>query len=144
MKRRLFPKSGAARLVAVVGVAGIFAAAAYAFTASNTVTAHKSGAGAGAITGYTVASPSDYTYSADGTHVDSVTFNLNAAATDVQAALTATPVHDDWADCGATTGGSNTVTCDFENDAANGAVAVANAVDLNVAAVSSGTVTIAP
>jgi hypothetical protein len=143
------PRTGGARLLVLSVLVGIVAVGAYAFTASNTVAAHKSGAGVGAITGYTVESPSNYVYSADGTTVNGVTFDLNAAASDVQVALTATPVHDDWADCGASAtevGGDaspNEVVCDLTSSP-NGAVPVANAVDLNVIAVSSGTVTIAP
>jgi hypothetical protein len=144
MKRRVFPKSGAARIVALVFVIGIFATGAYAFTASNTVTDHQSGAGVGDITGYTVDSPTNYVYNNDGTKVDAVTFDLDSAATDVKAALVTTPGHDDWANCGAS-GGSTpfAVTCNFKTDSPNGSVLVANVVKLHVVAVSSGTVTIA-
>lgn len=122
-----------------VGVAAAAAAfGASAFTASNTVPAHLAGAGSAVITGYTVSNPL-YTYNATGTSVTKVTFDLSAAASDVKAALTTTPVVADWQDCGAS--GASTpwlVTCTFTTP-----VPVANATKLSVIAVSSGTATVA-
>jgi hypothetical protein len=123
-------------VIAVTAVAA--ALGANAFTASNTVAASASGAGSAAITGYDVTNPA-YTYSANGTTVTAVSFNLDSAAADVKAALTGTPVLGDWQDCGAS--GALTpwlVTCTFATP-----VAVASATKLSVVAVSSGTATIA-
>lgn len=126
--------------VFAVAMACVGGASAYAFTASNTVAAHTAGAGSAAVTAYTVSSPTNYTFSADGTTVTAVSFQLNAAATDVAAALSAAaPVHNDWVDCGASSGVGNDVTCTFGTPVANG-----SADKLSVAAVSSGTVTIGP
>lgn len=124
--------------LAVVVVALAAAYGTNAFTASNTVSASQSGAGSAGITGYAVTNPA-YTYSANGTTVTAVSFNLDGAASDVKAALTGTPVLADWQDCGAS--GALTpwlVTCTFATP-----VAVASATKLSVIAVSTGTATIA-
>ena len=120
-------------LACVIGVG------AYAFTASNTVPEHSAGAGSATVTGYTVTSPSNYTFSADGTKMTAVTFNLDHAASDVQVALTAAaPTQPDWTDCGASGASSPyTVTCTFGTPVADG-----NGLKLSVAAVSTGKVTI--
>jgi hypothetical protein len=120
-------------------VAGIIGVSAYAFTASNTVASHS--AGAGTVSGFTVASPTNYTFSGDGLTMTTVTFDLDKAASDVAVALTAgTPAQADWTDCGASGGSSPfAVTCTFGTPVPN-----ANGLKLSVAAVSSGTVTIGP
>ena len=110
---------------------------AYAFTAGNTVTAHQAGAGAAAITGYTVTNP-QYTWDATGTHVTGATFNLDSAASDVKVALTATPIVADWQDCAGTAAVTFLVTCTFATP-----VAVDNQVLLSVIAVDTGTATVA-
>jgi hypothetical protein len=122
-------------------VAGIIGVSAYAFTASNTVASHSAGAGAATVSGYTVASPTNYTFSGDGLTMTTVTFDLDKAASDVAVALTAgTPEQADWTDCGASGGSSPfAVTCTFGTPIPN-----ANGLKLSVAAVSSGTVTIGP
>jgi hypothetical protein len=125
----------------------VFAAAAaagvsaYAFTASNTVPNHSAGAGSAVVSGYTVSSPTNYTFSADGTTMTAVSFDLNKAASDVQVALTAAaPTHSDWTDCGPSGGSSPyAVDCTFPAPVPDG-----NGLQLTVAAVSSGTVTIGP
>jgi hypothetical protein len=133
-----FGKRKAKVAIAVI-IACIAAVGAYAFTASNTVTAHYAGAGSATVTGYTVSSPTNYTFSADGTTIVSVSFQLNHAASDVAVALTdSTPVHSDWQDCGASSGGSNDVTCTFATPIPVGATSQT----LTVAAVETGTVTI--
>jgi hypothetical protein len=130
--------------IVAVAVAAIAGASAYAFTASNTLADHYAGAATAQVSGYTV-SPVSYTFSADGTTVNSVIFTLDAAAADVKVALTAaTPVHNDWLDCGASvdvTGppATHTVTCTFGTPVADG-----SADNLSVAAVSTGSVVIAP
>jgi hypothetical protein len=123
----------------VIAVAVVIGASAYAFTASNTVASHSAGAGIATVSGYTVTSPTNYTFSGDGTTMNAVTFDLDKAASDVKVALTAAlPSTADWSDCGASEGSSPfAVTCTFASP-----VPVAEGLKLNVAAVSSGTVTI--
>lgn len=118
--------------------AAVIGVGAYAFTASNTVEAHSAGAGSATVSGYEVASPTNYTFNEAGTTMTEVTFDLNKAATDVKAALTeSAPVKADWADCGEAKTTPFAVTCKFPAP-----VPVAEGVKLSVAAVSSGTVTI--
>lgn len=65
----------------------VVAVAAYAFAAANTVPDTKAGDGTGAVSGYTVTS---VVYNLNGTTpttLDSVDFDLGAAATQVQAQL---------------------------------------------------------
>lgn len=132
-------KRNTAGIIAVL-VAVVAGASAYAYTASVGITAHNAGAGSAVVSGYTVSGPTNYTFSADGTTIVGVDFDLDAAASDVAVALSAAaPVHNDWVDCGASTGGSNSVDCTFSTP-----VADANGLQLSVAAVSTGTVTIAP
>jgi hypothetical protein len=127
--------------VLAFALAGAIGLSAYAFTASNTVPAHSAGAGSAVVSGYTVSSPTNYTFSSDGTTMTAVSFDLNKAASDVQVALTAAaPTHNDWTDCGGSGASSPwAVNCTFGT-----AVPVANGLQLTVAAVSSGTVTIGP
>jgi hypothetical protein len=118
--------------------AGAMSVSAYAFTASNTVADHSAGAGFGTVSGYTVNSPTNYVFGPDGTTIEGVTFDLDKAASDVDVALTAAaPVQGDWTDCGPAAATTFAVTCTFDTP-----VPVGNARRLNVAAVSSGTVTI--
>lgn len=120
-------------------VASVIGVGAYAFTASNTVPAHSAGAGAATVTGYTVSSPTNYTFSADGLTMLGVKFDLDKAASDVKVALTSSTPESasSWSDCGASAGGSNEVTCTFAAPVPDG-----EGDKLSVAAVSSGTVTI--
>ena len=67
-------------------VAGAVGMGAHAFTASNTVPASKAGSGAGAISGYTV---SNIAYTNLDGAITQVAFNLNAAAAQVSAKLSA-------------------------------------------------------
>lgn len=72
-------------LVAVVAIS----VAAYAFAAANTVPDTKAGDGSGAVSGYTVTS---VVYTLNGTDpslLDEVSFDLGAAATQVQVQLVA-------------------------------------------------------
>ena len=125
----------------VFALAGAIGVSAFAFTASNTVPSHSAGAGAGTVSGYTVSSPTNYTFSGNGLTMTNVSFDLDKAASDVAVALTAsTPTQSDWSDCGASGGSSPwAVTCTFGTP-----VPVASGLKLSVAAVSSGTVTIGP
>ena len=123
----------------VLAVASIIGVSVYAFTASNTVASHSAGAGSATVSGYTVASPTNYTFSGDGTKMEAVTFDLDKAASDVQVALTKElPAKADWTDCGASGEASPwAVTCTFSSP-----IPVGEGLKLSVAAVSSGTVTI--
>ena len=93
-------KRRTAGMVAIM-VAAIAGASAYAFTASNTgLAAHKAGgSAAAAVTGYAVSNVA-YEWAYDGQTVTSFSFNLDAAANDVKAALTAAaPIANaDWTD----------------------------------------------
>ncbi len=121
-----------------IALAGVLAIGAYAFTASNTVPDHSAGAGSATVSGYEVSSPTNYTFSEDGTHMTEVTFDLNKAATDVKVALSAAaPVKADWTDCGEAKATPFEVTCKFTTP-----VLDEHGQKLSVAAVSSGTVTI--
>jgi hypothetical protein len=139
----MFIRAGRRRLTGllVLGLAAVLGVSAFAFTASNTVASHSAGAGAGTVSGYTVSSPTNYTFSGDGLTMTAVTFDLDKAASDVQVALTAgTPLQADWTDCGASGGSSPwAVNCTFGTPIPDG-----SGLKLSVAAVSSGTVTIGP
>ena len=131
-------------LVAVLAVVAIAAVGAYAFTASNTVPAHSAGAGVNTVSGYDVTfDPSNgdgYTFNAAGTTMVKVQFSLDHAANDVKVALTAgVPTQADWVDCSASGGSSPfTTACNLP------AIPVEDGLNLSVAAVSDGQVTIAP
>ncbi|NWG07607.1 MAG: hypothetical protein HXY35_13075 [Chloroflexi bacterium] len=78
------------KLFVVVLVVLVFATAAFAFAASNTVPASYAGEGASVTSGYTV---SNVVYNLNATtpsNVDSVTFTLNAAASTVKVRLVTT------------------------------------------------------
>ena len=72
------------RLVLVIAAAAALAFAAYAFTAANTVPATKAGDGSGAITGYTVSNIAYQLEAGNPANIDSVSFDLDAAAGTVQ------------------------------------------------------------
>jgi hypothetical protein len=85
----------------------IFAMAAFAFAASNTVPGTRAGDGAGTISGYTV-SAIDYNLSpANPANIATVTFTLNAAASTVKISLVsgASPT---FYDCATTNAPTNT------------------------------------
>jgi hypothetical protein len=125
--------------VLAVSVAAVMSVSAYAFTASNSVPNQSAGAGSAVVSGYTISSPTNYTFSPDGTTIESVSFDLNKAASDVQVALTAgAPTQSDWVDCGGAASTPYAVTCNFAAP-----IPVGSGTQLSVAAVSSGTVTIA-
>lgn len=136
----LFHKRNLAALAAI-GAAFVAGTSAYSFTASNTMpsaAAAEAGGGSVAVSGYTISNIT-YTFSADGTTVTAVGFDLDSAANDVKVALTSgTPVQSDWVDCGASGASSPwAVSCTFGTPVANG-----SADTLSVVAVGSGTATI--
>lgn len=75
------------KVLLVVFVIVAISASAYAFAAANTVPDTKAGDGSGAVSGYTVTSVA---YTLNGTNpstLDSVSFDLGAAATQVEVQL---------------------------------------------------------
>ncbi|MCL4271568.1 MAG: hypothetical protein KJZ72_18565 [Anaerolineales bacterium] len=89
------------KVLFVLFVIVAISAAAYAFAASNTVPATKAGDGSGVVSGYTV---TGVVYTLNGTDpstLDSVSFDLGAAATQVQAQLVAS---GSWYTCTLDTG----------------------------------------
>ncbi len=142
MFRRFGRQNSRKRTIAAVlalAVAAVIGVSVYAFTASNTVPNHSAGAGSATVSGYTVSSPTNYTFSEDGTKMTAVSFDLDHAASDVAVALTAgAPKQSEWTDCGASEAAAPyAVTCTFGTP-----VLDENGLKLSVAAVSSGTVTI--
>ena len=131
--------------ILVLAVAAVTGTSAYAFTASNTgLGAHKSGVTDAAVSGYTVGNPS-YTYNPVNSDTDAVTFNLDAAASDVYVTLLNSPtLAADWNDCGAAGSGPTfTVTCTFDGTGTNHAeFTPATHQALQVIAVSTGQVTL--
>jgi hypothetical protein len=134
---KFFGKRNTAALAALV-VAGVAGVGAYAFTASNTVPAEYAGAGVATVGHFTVTNVS-YTFAADTTTVDALSFDLDHPASDVAVALdaaAATPAASDYSDCGAAVGSSApyVVTCT--------GLSFANGADqkLYIAAVTSGSV----
>src|SRR5262249_35487230 len=102
--------------------------------------AEFAGAGTATVGHYTVTNVG-YVFSADGTTVDGMSFDLDHAASDAQVALVDsahTVAAADYVDCGASARGSNTVTCDFSG------APISNHANqkLYIAAVTSGAVTL--
>ena len=95
-------------VLAVMLIAAVAAVGAYAFTASNTIPDSNAGSGTSAVSGYTATNIA-YTLNADPLKVDTITFDLDAAASTVKVQTDGST----WFDCSATAGGSNTVTCDY-------------------------------
>lgn len=73
----------------VVLVVLVFATAAYAFAASNTVPSSYAGEGSATISGYTVTNLVYTLNATNASNIDAVSFTLNAAATNVKASLVA-------------------------------------------------------
>ncbi|PKO05020.1 MAG: hypothetical protein CVU41_14005 [Chloroflexi bacterium HGW-Chloroflexi-3] len=72
------------RVLLVTLLLFVLAGATYAYAAENTVPPTFAGDGEGTISGYTV---SNIAYSTSGGNITGVSFNLNASATVVQAAM---------------------------------------------------------
>jgi hypothetical protein len=86
----------------------VLAGSAYAFAAANTVPNTKAGDGSGTVSGYTITSV-DYTLNGtDPSTLDSVAFDVGAAATTVKVNLVASG--GSWYDCTLDTG--TTWSCD--------------------------------
>lgn len=78
----------------------VFATAAYAFAASNTVPATGAGEGSGSVSGYTITNVQYHLNNSNASNIDSVTFTLNAAATDVKIRLVTTGSYYDCSNAG--------------------------------------------
>ena len=74
------------RFIGIMLLTLLFAVAAYAFTATNTVQASNAGDGHATIAGYDVTNVA-YTLAADPANIASWSFDLNAAARTVQSKL---------------------------------------------------------
>ncbi len=100
------------RTIIVLVAAAALALATYAFAAANIVPGSRAGDGAGAITGYTVTNIEYQLDAADPATIESVTFDLDAAAGTVKAKLVAGP--GAFTDCTST--GGNSWSCNIEPD----------------------------
>ena len=78
------------KLFVVVLVVLVFATAAFAFAATNTVPASYAGEGASITSGYTVSNVLYNLNATTASNIDSVTFTLNAASTTVKVRLVTT------------------------------------------------------
>ncbi len=98
------------RLAALLVLAMVLAVATYGFAAANNVPDTKAGEGEGVISGYDVISVDYVLDPSDPTSFDSVSFDLQAAASSVYAGLEGSTTTY-WASC---TNSSGTVwTCDL-------------------------------
>jgi hypothetical protein len=106
------------RFLMVAMLAGVFASAAYAFTAANTVPATNAGSGSGAISGYTATS---VTYTLNATNpqnLDQVAFTISPTTTaTVKVQLVS---GGSWYSC---TNSSGSVTCNTTSPQATAASA---------------------
>jgi len=99
------------RTAVIIAAAAALAFAAYAFTAANVVPDTKAGDGDGAITGYTVSNIAYQLDAANAENIESVSFDLDAAAGTVKARVVSTA---GYTDC--TNPAGNSWTCNIEPD----------------------------
>ena len=104
------------RLLVMLAVSAIFAAASYGFAGTNTVDATQAGDGSAAISGYAITAVR-YTLNANPTIVDSVAFTITPAPTTGATVKARLSSSGSWFDCNGTgtayscpTSGSPTVT----------------------------------
>ena len=116
------------RVLALMIALLILGTATYGFAASNTVPAGEAGEGTGVISGYVVTNVVYTLDSSDPTAFDTVTFTLDAAASDVYAGLDAGGAID-WVSC------TNPSGNDFSCDLSTVTVTVAGATALHVSSV---------
>lgn len=95
------------KVLFVVLVIAILSVSAYAFAAANTVPATKAGDGLGVVSGYTVTSVVYTLNGTDPSKLDSVAFDVGAAASQVEVQLVATT--GSWYTC--TLGTGTTWSC---------------------------------
>lgn len=115
------------RLLVVLAIIAIMAAAAYGFAASNTVPTSRAGDGSGTISGYKVSNIQYVVDSADPSNIASVNFSLNHPARVVEVQLLSTG--DSWHTCAAYAGDTT-----GQNWTCNDTVSVAAADQLRVLA----------
>lgn len=96
------------KILFVVIVIAIISVASYAFAAANTVPATKAGDGLGVVSGYTVTNVAYTLNGTDPSTLDSVSFDLGAAATQAKVQLVATT--GSWYAC--VLGSGTTWSCD--------------------------------
>ena len=96
------------RTAVIIAAAAALAFASYAFTAANTVPASKAGDGNGVISGYVVSNIAYQLEGANPANIESVSFDLDAAAGTVKAKVVASGT---FTAC-TTTGGFGW-SCDF-------------------------------
>ena len=115
------------KIMALLVLAVVMSAATFGFAAANTVSDGVGGEGTGAISGYTVSNVVYTLDATDPTQFDTVTFTLNANASDVYAGLgNGGTIY--WTSC---TGGP----LDFSCDLSGSTIGVASAVELHVSSV---------
>ena len=78
------------KMFVVVLMVMVFATAAFAFAATNTVPGSHAGEGAGTVSGYNVTNVVYNLNATNASNIDSVTFTLDAAATTVSVRLVTT------------------------------------------------------
>jgi hypothetical protein len=111
-------------IVATVAVSLVFATAAFAFAAANTVPATTSGSGSNTISGYTITNVSYGLDTTTPTNIDTVTFTLSpAAATTVKIQLV---TGGSWYSCTDSTGSVSCTTTGATVAAANSLTVVAS------------------
>jgi len=114
------------RLLVLLVLAVVLSAATYGFAAANTVDDSVAGEGAGDISGYDVSNVVYTLNSTDPTQFASVSFDLDASASDVHAGIgNGSLIY--WTTC---SGGPTSFSCDLSGST----VSVAAAVELHVSA----------
>lgn len=138
-------KRKAAALLAFV-LAGVIAAGAYAFTASNEIKEQAAGAGTVEVTGYKNTKDVSYTWNGAGTEMEAVNFVLEGKEkpSDVKVALSKAeePVESEWVDCAESGGEIKELTATTFEVSCHFKVPNAEGDHLSVAAVSEGKVII--
>ena len=119
------------RILALVIMTIILGAATFGFAGANSVPAGEAGEGSGVISGYTVTNVVYTQDSGDPTAFTTVTFTLNAAASDVYAGLEDVGGID-WDTCATTNAPTNT---NFSCDLSSNTVTVAGSIALHVSSV---------
>ena len=129
--------------LATLAVAAVAGTTAYAFTSSNTLTAHDAGIGLATVSGYSTTGAPTYTWNATDGTLRSVELVVDKAASDLQVAIvdhSTAPVAADYKDCVDQNAGTDTDwLCDWGNAGLPG-ITSATSSDFYFAAVSSGSV----
>ncbi|MEM7092562.1 MAG: hypothetical protein AAF567_06140 [Actinomycetota bacterium] len=112
-------------VIAAVVVAFLTFAGSSALTASNTVPTSQAGDGSGTVTGFTITNVSYTLDTTDPSNLDSVDFDTDTAAGEVEVQLESS---GDWYECTET---GTSVSCDTSSPA----MAVADITELRVVAV---------